>query len=101
MPKYEITYAPECEQKVESMVKQSCDRINLVLMLYMKTGYSKENGKIIMTMDMRKAFAAAASAGGVDASAATMTMATQGMVKLNEKFKKDGLNAHISNVIND
>jgi hypothetical protein len=101
MPSYIITWEPGYEQKVEDLVKASVNRLQFVVSLYMDCGYEKKDGRIEMHMRMRQPFAVAARAGGVDASATMTAMATQGMMKLNEKFNKEGIKARVESVVNE
>jgi hypothetical protein len=101
MPEYIITCEPGSEEKVENVIKASVGRLQLVMAMYMDVGYEKKEGKFYMRMRIRQPFLVAARAGGVDASTAITAMATQGMLKLNKKFRDEGIKAVVEDVVND
>ena len=101
MPSYIITWEPGYEEKVEKVVKDSVNRLQWTMSLYMDVGYDKKDGRITMRMIMRQPFAVAARAGGVDPSGTMTAMATQGMMKLNQKFNEQGIKARVESVVNE
>lgn len=97
MSKYIIKYEnKEARDKVHKYLLKAKGKMQLLIGLYMKIVMKEEKNHFEFGFEPRAPMRAAMKMGGADVETQIEAVMMDGMFKLNDRFKKENINAHVS-----
>ena len=100
MSKFIIEYVEGHKEKTEESLKGSKHRLKMLLNLYFKVNYKDiGNNQFEFYFEPRAMLQTLMKVGGENVQTQMMGVALQGMSKLNDKFKEDGIKARVIEIL--
>ena len=97
MTKFIVEYKDGYKEKTETYLKGAESRLKMMLNLYFKVGYTEipKKKQFEFHFEPRSALAKLIEVAGANVESQMMAVGMKGMMKLNEEFKKEGIQARV------